>query len=125
MGASAGTNMAAPTLRTTNDMPIVQPRPSRRWAWSPPDQPALPRPGSVLHAQGRDPRGAAHRVPGGERRAGARLREGSWLRVDGERATVEGGRPARLFRRGAGPRELRSAPTCPSSSAQSRVRRRR
>ncbi|MFC7896618.1 hypothetical protein [Streptomyces sp. NPDC057381] len=32
-------------------------------------------------------------------------REGSWLRVDGERAVVGCERDARLFRRGAEPRE--------------------
>jgi len=34
------------------------------------------------------------------------LREGSWLRVEGEAARVEGARPARLFTRDRAPREL-------------------
>lgn len=34
------------------------------------------------------------------------LREGSWLRVDGRRAHVQGALPARLFTRAAQPREL-------------------
>lgn len=34
------------------------------------------------------------------------LREGSWLRVDGDRAVIGGERDARLFRRGAQPREI-------------------
>lgn len=34
------------------------------------------------------------------------LREGSWLRVNGRQARVQGARPARLFTRGAQPQEL-------------------
>jgi dipeptidase E len=34
------------------------------------------------------------------------LREGAWLRVEGDRARVEGTNGARLFRRGIDPEEL-------------------
>jgi dipeptidase E len=34
------------------------------------------------------------------------LREGAWVRVDGERTTLGGANGARLFRRGAEPLEL-------------------
>jgi dipeptidase E len=33
------------------------------------------------------------------------LREGAWIRVEGERATLGGGRGARIFRRGGAPEE--------------------
>lgn len=38
------------------------------------------------------------------------LREGSWLRVDSRQTRVRGARPARLFTRGAEPRELPVGP---------------
>ncbi|WP_328899969.1 dipeptidase PepE [Streptomyces sp. NBC_00441] len=107
MGASAGTNMAAPTLRTTNDMPIVQP-------------PSFAALGLVPfqinpHYLDPDPAGT-HKGETREERLTEfleendvpvlGLREGSWLRVEDEAARVEGARPARLFTRGAEPREL-------------------
>lgn len=98
MGASAGTNVACPTIRTTNDMPICLP----------PRFDALDLlPFQVnLHYFDADPKSTFM----GETREMRiqefleenacpvlALYEGSWLRVSGARATVTG--PARLFRR--------------------------
>lgn len=107
MGASAGTNMAAPTLRTTNDMPIVQP-PSFETLGLVPFQinPHYldPDPDSTHKGETREERLNEFLEENDVPVLG--LREGSWLRVDGHRARVQGARPARLFTRGALPREL-------------------
>jgi len=98
MGASAGTNVACPTIRTTNDMPICVP-------------PSLEALGLVpfqinLHYVDADPASTFM----GETREERILEfleenncpvlamyEGSWLRVEGRTATVTG--RARLFER--------------------------
>ncbi|MFE4449811.1 dipeptidase PepE [Streptomyces sp. NPDC056796] len=107
MGASAGTNMAAPTLRTSNDMPIVQP-PSFDALGLVPFQinPHYldPDPASTHKGETREERLTEFLEENDVPVLG--LREGSWLRVREGGATVEGARPARLFARGARPREL-------------------
>jgi len=101
VGASAGTNVACPTIRTTNDMPICRP-------------PSLAALGLVpfqinLHYIDADP---ASRFMGETRDERIEefleendcevlaLYEGSWLRVSGETAEVTG--RARLFQRAGG-----------------------
>ncbi|MGW1314293.1 dipeptidase PepE [Streptomyces sp. NPDC002426] len=107
MGASAGTNMAAPTLRTSNDMPIVQP-PSFDALGLVPFQinPHYldPDPASTHKGETREERLTEFLEENDVPVLG--LREGSWLRVQEDAATVQGARPARLFARGARPQEL-------------------
>lgn len=99
--------MAAPTLRTSNDMPIVQP-PSFETLGLVPFQinPHYldPDPDSTHKGETREERLTEFLEENDVPVLG--LREGSWLRVDGEQAHVQGARPARLFSRAAEPQEL-------------------
>jgi dipeptidase E len=107
LGASAGTNIAGPTVRTTNDMPIVEP-PSLTALGLVPFQlnPHYldPDPTSRHMGETREKRIAEFHEVNDVPVLG--LREGTWLRVDGATATVGGGAttagrgPARLFRPG-------------------------
>jgi len=107
MGVSAGANLACPTIRTTNDMPIVQPHSFDALALVPFQiNPHFVAP----------PSGSTHM---GETRAQRLLefleenttpvvaiREGVWIRAEGDRAWLGGKTGACVFRRGgASPEE--------------------
>lgn len=97
MGASAGTNLACPTIRTTNDMPICLP-PGFDALGLVPFQINLhyvdADPLSTYMGETRENRIEEFLEENGPVLA---LYEGLWLRVSGDRATLAG--PARLFRR--------------------------
>ncbi|MFA4965974.1 MAG: dipeptidase PepE [Thermoleophilia bacterium] len=101
VGASAGTNVACPTIRTTNDMPICRP-PSYAALGLVPFQINLhyvdPDPASTFMGETRDER-IAEFLEENDCPVLA-LYEGSWLRVSGETAAVTG--RARLFQRAGG-----------------------
>jgi dipeptidase E len=107
VGASAGTNVACPTIRTTNDMPIVE-LPSLE-AMALVDFQINP------HYRDRDP-ASTHMGETREERiaqyleenalAVVGLREGAMLRVEGESVRLIGIAGARVFRRGRSPEEV-------------------
>jgi dipeptidase E len=110
-GASAGTNLACPTIRTTNDMPIVEPA----------GFDALGLVDFQVNAHYLDAAPVSHM---GETRAErirefheeneapvVGLREGGWLRVSGGAVTLTG--RARVFRRGEEPEEVADGPLTP------------
>ncbi|GAA0521448.1 peptidase E [Saccharopolyspora subtropica] len=108
LGASAGTNMACPTLRTSNDMPIVEP-PSFTAIGLVPFQinPHYqdPDPTSTHMGETREQRIVEFLEDNDVPVLG--LREGAWLRVRRDHAELGGSTGARLFTRGAQARELR------------------
>jgi dipeptidase E len=98
-GASAGTNLACPTIRTTNDMPIVEP-PSLDALDLVPFQ-INPHyvdadPGSTHMGETRDTRIREFHEENATPVVG--LREGAMLRVDGECVQLRGRAGARIFR---------------------------
>lgn len=109
MGASAGTNVACPTIRTTNDMPIADPKGFG----------ALDLVPFQINCHYLDaPDAATHMGETREKRIEEyleentklvlALREGTWLRRVDDQLALYGLRPARLFRRGKAPLEINS-----------------
>lgn len=108
LGTSAGANVACPTIMTTNDMPIVVP-PSLEALGLVPFQinPHYldPDPRSTHMGETRETRIREYLEEND--RVVVALREGAMIRVDGGAASLLGTAGARVFRRGAEPRELR------------------
>jgi dipeptidase E len=107
IGTSAGSVVTAPTIRTTNDMPIVQP-PSFDALGLIPFQLNChyldPDPRSTHKGETREERLREFHEENATPVVG--LREGSCLRVDEDRAALIGDRQARIFRRGEAPFEV-------------------
>ncbi len=107
IGSSAGSNVAGPTIRTTNDMPIVQP----------PSFEALGLVSFQLnpHYLDADPN-STHMGETREERIMQfleenetpviGLREGAMLRIENDKTTLRGSSGARIFRRGEAPEEV-------------------
>src|SRR5262245_56405970 len=110
IGSSAGSNVACPTIKTTNDMPIVQP-PTFEALGLVPFQinPHYldPAPGSTHMGETREERIREFHEENGAAVVG--LREGAWLERSGPTLHVRGAAGARLFQRGLPPVELASS----------------
>lgn len=106
VGSSAGSNMACPSLRTTNDMPIVQPPTFEALGLVPfqvnPHY-VDPDPTSTHRGETRGQRIVEFLEENDVVVVG--LREGSWLRRRGPSLRLGGITGARLFQRGAEARE--------------------
>lgn len=111
IGSSAGTNITAPTIKTTNDMPIVYP-PSFGALGFVPFQinPHYidPDPNSTHQGETREQRLREY-LQENERPVVA-LREGSTLWVEDDRVTLLGEKTARVFKRDAEPIEVSPGP---------------
>lgn len=113
VGWSAGSNVACPTIRTTNDMPIVEPPSFSAFGLVPfqinPHYTDYHPPGHM--GETRDERlGEFVHVNPGVRVIG--LREGTMLRVEGEEIKLLGDKPARYFIKGEEPRDISPEESC-------------
>jgi dipeptidase E len=108
VGWSAGSNVACPTIRTTNDMPIVEPS-SFEAAGLVPFQ---------INPHYLDAHPDGHAGETREQRIEefiaanpgvtvAGLREGCLIRIEGNRRELAGSHPMRIFRQGEAPREVK------------------
>jgi len=114
IGSSAGTVSAGPTIRTTNDMPIVEP-PSLESLGLVPFQlnPHYldPDPASTHKGETREERILQFLEENGENATPVvGLREGTMLRIVDSVVTLAGTTTARLFRRGQPPVEVEPGP---------------
>jgi dipeptidase E len=107
VGWSAGSNVACPTIRTTNDMPVVEPESFNAAGLIPfqinphyldahPDGHA----GETREQRIEEFLAANPTVPV------AGLREGCLIKIEGEKRTLVGANPMRIFRQGISPVEI-------------------
>jgi dipeptidase E len=107
VGSSAGSNMACPSLRTTNDMPIVQPSTFEAFGLVPfqINPHYVDAEVSSTHmGETRETRLREFLEENDVPVVG--MREGAWLRRSGEQLLLGGLAGVRVFRRDAEPREL-------------------
>jgi len=107
VGWSAGSNVACPTIRTTNDMPIVEPPTLNALGLIPfqinPHYTDVRITGHMGETRDERLLEFTHANPG-VRVIG--LREGTMLRVEGDEIKLLGGKPARIFVKGENPRDV-------------------
>jgi dipeptidase E len=117
MGSSAGTNVACPTIRTTNDMPILEPQSLRALGLVPfqinPHY-VDPDPNSKHMGETREERIREFLEENDLPVIG--LREGAMIRIQGEQIVLKGIAGARLFRAGAQAEEI-----SPGTALESRL----
>jgi len=107
IGSSAGSNVAAPTIKTTNDMPIVEPQSFDALGLVPfqINPHYLDRePGSTHMGETREERIIQFLEENETPVVG--LREGAWLRIEGNSVLLKGTTGARIFRCGQDPVEV-------------------
>jgi dipeptidase E len=109
MGASAGTNVACPTIRTTNDMPIADPKGFGALDLLPFQINChyLDAPDSGTH-MGETRETRIEEFLEENTKPVLALREGTWLRRTDDQLALYGLRSARLFQPGESPREIGS-----------------
>ena len=107
VGWSAGSNVACPTIRTTNDMPIVEPPTFAALNLVPfqinPHYTDFHPPGHMGETRDERLKEFTHANPG-VRVIG--IREGTILRVEGDEIRLVGNKPARYFIKGEAPRDI-------------------
>lgn len=107
MGSSAGTNMSCPTIRTTNDMPIVEPASLKALNLIPFQiNPHYldPDPNSTHKGETREQRIAEFHEENNLYVVG--IREGNWLKIAGQEISLHGHTGMRLFQKNETPKEF-------------------
>jgi len=109
IGSSAGSNVAGPTIKTTKDMPIVQPRSFNSLGLVPfqiSPHYLDPDPNSTHMGETQEERILQFLEENETPVVG--IREGAWLLIENGAVTLKGETGARIFRRGHAPVEVTS-----------------
>ena len=106
IGSSAGSNVAGPTIKTTKDMPIVQPRSFDALGLVPFQiSPHFQDPDPTSKHMGETQEERIIQFLEENETPVLGMREGAWVRVENRSVTLRGANGARIFRRGEPPVE--------------------